>query len=564
MAVWAVTALWASLLLGASLVWPVTYGYDELEHFDMAYVYSAHPFHFYAPGRLPLTKTAAGILSIEPPSPLTDNFADAPQLPRGDRPTLGRLGGHGFVPRTINQMEQHPPLYYWLAAGVLRVPGVSGLAWDVQVWMVRLLSVLLMLPLPALCWGAARRLLSADAVVGRSPPETRARLAVLAAVLPLSVPNLIRDGSSVTNDALLILATSVLLYMLCRVVTGDLSRRTALWVAGSLAAALLTKGFALVLPPVVLAAYLVGGWKGPGRLRRLAAPLGIAAGGAVVGGLWWLRNLVDYGNVQVNGYGPNGNRLQYGPPNSHGTLGAFIPRFLHDFTDRIWGGIGIPDVPYPGRVLIYGWLVAVTLGVLAALVAGRAHARLRAAVLLAATVLTVALVAYGSFGDFVHWTNITHGTQGRYIYQTLVAVFALATLGWVRVVRARATSILVPVVTAGALATNVDAWVLILRSWYQPVTPAPPAAHQAAALHRLSSAGLVPPPSVGGLHGAVAGLMRWSPLPTSATVVLVVVLPVVTGVAALAATGWQARSGPPTDRRAPRPAGAELAGTQAQ
>src|SRR5947207_1003343 len=48
---WLITALWGSLLLGASVLWPPGYGYDEANHVDMAYAYSAHPFHLYGPGQ---------------------------------------------------------------------------------------------------------------------------------------------------------------------------------------------------------------------------------------------------------------------------------------------------------------------------------------------------------------------------------------------------------------------------------------------------------------------------------------------------------------------------------
>jgi len=51
-AIWLVTMLWGALLVGASLLWPMTYGYDEPQHLDMAYVYSAHPFTFHGPGEL--------------------------------------------------------------------------------------------------------------------------------------------------------------------------------------------------------------------------------------------------------------------------------------------------------------------------------------------------------------------------------------------------------------------------------------------------------------------------------------------------------------------------------
>jgi 4-amino-4-deoxy-L-arabinose transferase-like glycosyltransferase len=552
---WAITGLWLCLLLGASLLWPMSEGYDEAQHIDMAYDYSAQPFHFYAPGRLPLTRAISIAVDTTPRYPPTEPFGDIPDLPRAARPSLAAMGGHSFQPGSLNQMEQHPPLYYWLEAGVLSVPGVAGLSWDLQVWLMRLLSVAMLAPLPLLCWASTRRLLLAQSRRAPSSPDAASRLAVLAGVLPLTVPNLIRDGSSVTNDALLILTTSVLLYMLTRVLTGDLTLRTACGVALSVAAALWTKGFSLVMPPVILAAYLVGGWRR--RWRPLVKALAAVVAGVAVGAAWWVRNVVAYGVVQPDGFGPHGANLLYGKPDNHGTITAFIPQFLHDFAMRIWGGIGIPDAPSPGPVVIWGWLALVGVGVLVAVLVGPAAARRRQVILLAATALVVALVAYGSWAVFKHWSHGTHGTQGRYIYQTLVAVFAVSTIGWIRLLRPRRARWAPPIVLAAALATNAAAWLLILRSWYRPQPPAPSAvAAIVATLHHLSGARLVAPPAEGGWHGAVTALMTWSPLPPAATIVLVFVLPVVSGLIAL---GFTVRSAavkrhpvaPPADYPAP-------------
>jgi 4-amino-4-deoxy-L-arabinose transferase-like glycosyltransferase len=495
----------------------MSYGYDEVAHIDMAYVYSAHPFHFYGPGQLQYTRANAGMQAQLPGYPPSKLLAKAPIPPRHQRPSFAQLGGHTFLTGGVpNQMVQHPPLYYWLAAAVLRLPGVSHRAWDLQVWLMRLLSVILMLPLPALVWAATVRLLSRP---GR-PRGSTWRLALIAAAIPLTVPNLIRNGSSVTNDSLLILATSAVLYLLSRVLTGDLSRRTAIWIAVWLAIALLTKGFALVLPPVVLAAYLFGAWPMGDRLKtRMQAiwqPLAIAAAGGVIGGLWWLRNLIDYGAVQPNGFGSYDRVLEravYGPPDNHGTLGHFIPGFFTDFANRIWGGVGLPDTPLPGSFIVYGWLTVVLVGVTAALVCrGGPGDRLRALILFAAPVLTVLLVAHASYSTFEHWSKGLHGSQGRYLYPVMLAVAALATVGWLRVLQPRVRGYLLAVVTVGAFVTNFSVWFMLLRSWY--------------------GHGPVP---------AFHSLLRWSPIPSFWTVLFVLVLPGVFGIAAMAGTILESR-----------------------
>jgi 4-amino-4-deoxy-L-arabinose transferase-like glycosyltransferase len=492
----------------------MTYGYDEPSHIDMAYVYSADPFHFYGPGQLQYTRASAAVQAMQPGVPPHQLFSKVPIPPRHQRPSFAQLGGHTFLTGgQPNQMVQHPPLYYWLAAAVLRFPGVSHRAWDLQVWLMRLLSVLFMLPLPVLCWAATARLLTRP----DRPPGSNWRLALIAAAIPLTVPNLIRDGSSVTNDSLLILATSAVLYLLSRVLTGDLSRRTAVWIAVWLAIGLYTKGFALVLPPVILAAYLFGAWRVGDRLKlRILAiwqPLAIVAVSCLIGSVWWIRNLVDYGEVEVNGFGTGYDRVLYGVPDNHGTLGHFIPGFLTDFVNRIWGGVGIPDTPFPGPLIVYGWLIVVLLGVVAALLCRGARGdRLRALILFSAPALTVLVVAHASYGTFEHWSKALRGSQGRYLYHVMLVISVLATIGWLKVLQPRLRGYLLATVTVGAVLTNFAVWFMLLRNWY--------------------GHGPVP---------AFHSLLRWSPVPSWLTVLLVLILPGVCAIVAIVATVLESR-----------------------
>jgi 4-amino-4-deoxy-L-arabinose transferase-like glycosyltransferase len=500
----------------------MSYGGDEPQHVDMAYDYAVHPFTFYGPGQLQLSLADVGMQRSLPGYPPTQRLALAPIPPRGHRPSFDQLGGHAFESGgQPNQMVQHPPLYYWMEAVVLRVPGVSGLAWDLQIWLMRLLSVALMTPVPLLCWAAARRLLSGFGVVlvGQA-----SQLAVLAAVVPLTIPNLVRDGSSVDNDTLLILAVSLVLCFLARVLTGDRTSRTAVAISVALAVALWTKGLALVLPPFVLAAYLVEAWRGANArevIRSVRRPLAIVAVGGLVGSVWWIRNIIDYGTVQINGFGSAFLSSQYGRQDNHGTVTRFLPQFITEFTSRIWGEIGLPDSPSPGPFIIYGWFFVVLLGCVAALVIrGRVGAR-RSMLVLAATPLAIfCVVAGGSYATFRHWSQGIHASQGRYVYPAIVVIASLAAVGWLHILQPRFRPRLAPIVVAGALVTNAAAWLLLLRSWYQPT-------------HTQS---------VAGFRAAVHGLLRWSPLPAAVTVILVVGLPVAFGLTCLVGVSRDARS----------------------
>lgn len=520
-AVWVISFFWGSMLLGASLLWPMTTGLDEAAHVDLAYQFSAHPFTFYGPGDLQYAKAVIGVMRQVPNIPQGARLAAAPIEARSNRPTLAQLGGHPLVSGgPPDQMVQHPPLYYWADAVVLRLPGVSGLAWDQQIWLMRLMSVVFMLPIPLLCWATAKRLLASSigGSIGGLPPPVASRYAVVAALLPLTVPNLIRDGASVDNDTLLILATSVVIYGMARVMTGDLGLKTAALISTATVVALWTKGFALALPPIIVVAYLWGALRaGHDRAtltRALIRPLLVLLTGFLIGSIWWIRNLVDYHALQPNGWGAYYSVIR-GTPDNHGTLIRFLPPFMNQFAMRIWGEVGIPDIPSPGPLIIWGWLaVAVIGGASALLVKGRTGSRRSLLLLALVPAAYFAIEISGSYSTFRKWsTGGPIAVQGRYIYGGIVVAAALTAVGWHKLIRPRLYPRLALLVGVGAVATNFTVWLLILRSWYAPA----------------GDDGLLTE-SRAGLHS----LLRWSPVPEPVTILLVVIGPAVTGLLAVA------------------------------
>ena len=329
--VWAGTGAFAGLMLAMTLLYPVNYGIDEAAHFDMAYSYSQGHVP-YAPGTRFIGQ---GIIGEQTyaflGNPPRDGFAGRAVPPRSSRGSIDSYGGD--TPTDVpDQMTQHPPLYYLLGAAILDIPGVSHQRYDIQFTLLRFLSLLLLLPLPWLYFKTALRIGGGN-------------LAPLASLVPLAVPALARVGASVTNDSLLILSFSAAVYFVSRVITGDATRRTALWLSVWVLVALLTKGFALQLPLVVLIAYLV--------CRRyfrvpVREPLLIAAVGSALGALWWIHNLVAYGRVQPNGYPAHFNEAVYqsisaGP----GTIRNYIPEFGRELVSRFWGSLGLLEPPHP-------------------------------------------------------------------------------------------------------------------------------------------------------------------------------------------------------------------------
>ena len=460
--VWAVTALHVGLLLTFAFLYPPFTGFDETQHVD-AVLSIRHGDGWPAPQERELSE---GIVAVATPALLSASdlpFSDDELLPRDERPSVAELGVERDAVGQLlpNQITQHPPLYYALQAGVLAVlPGSADWAYDKTVGVLRLVSVLLMSPLPLLAWATVRTL--------RAPPPA----AQVAALLTVSVPQLQRVGSSVNNDAAYVLAFATVLLLLARVATGDVRRRTVVLTGVAVGVAMLTKGFALVLPLAVGLAFLVGGrrsrdgasWAAgllPGFLSLVVA--------FAVGGWWWLRNIVLYGTVQPAGWPPSYRevlRLEPRAPGEPAPLGPFLEGTYSRLSERFWGGL---EINYVGSQTFPDWwtnalVVATAVAVVAAVVgAGRSRLPLVAAVLVPFA-STLGVIGYGI------WTGYTYsldfpGAQGRYLFGNLPSLAAAVALGLV--VLARRAGRAVPVVAA-LLALGMQAFGLysvLSRTW---------------------------------------------------------------------------------------------------
>jgi 4-amino-4-deoxy-L-arabinose transferase-like glycosyltransferase len=493
--VWALLGLHVAVMVMCSILYPATYGYDEPQHLDMAYAYSKS-LHLYGPGE---RKVAEGVARTQkgPGFPPRKAFPDQPVRPRDQRPSFDAQGGdHQLQGGLPNQQVQHPPLYYLMGAAVLRVPGVGGLHYDQQIWLLRMLSMLALAPLPLLAWATARALL------GPGPP------ALVAAALPVSVPGLSRIGASFTNDSLLILLGAVVLWLLARVLAGDFRVRTGALLGGTLVAALLTKGFALVLPPVVLAGYLVAARRhpppaatgaaspaGPWRRGRPMVPALVALGLSGIGLLWWLRNLVRYGAVQPNGWGPAAYARIVGPPRPGGTPWEFAHGFAYRLGLRIWGGIGLPETPRLAIQLCFGWGFALILLIVVGVLVG--HTRWPLAILCLPTVLTTLIVASESWSLFHTHGGKLVAIQGRYLYVGLTGLAVAFAAGLLRSTPRTWARWLPGVMVVLAVGTQVWAWRTLTQAWWVP----------AAARGRLGPA----------VRGAIDGMSAWSPFPAVPT-----------------------------------------------
>lgn len=423
-AVWLLALMQTAWMLCVGVVYPAFQAPDEAAHVD--YVLAHRQGEWLSdPGQRLMQSGVLTAYSSVPPTHSERHQSDVHRpVPRQERRSFDALGTAPAPPPESlpNQMVQHPPLYYGLAAGYSRlIPGFGDLRFDLQVFWLRVLSTLLLAPVPLLLFFTARRLLLSDTA------------ALLAAALPLAVPSYLRTGASVNNDALLVLAGAAVGLLLAKALSGDLRARTAGLLGLAWGVMLLTKGLGLLLPPVIVLAYVFGA---PGgllaRVRSAAVPSLLAGGlGALVGGWWWVRNVFLYGQVQPRGYGDAWPvQSIYGlSPGASNT--EFLDGFVTRLVTRAFGSLGLIDGPALPTWQLVALFVLFALGVSAGVLLGLPGARvprLAALTLLLPSVLGLLVIVVQVHR--IYWqSRLFPGIQVRYFLPFLagfVLPFALA------------------------------------------------------------------------------------------------------------------------------------------
>ncbi|MDM7883890.1 glycosyltransferase family 39 protein [Curtobacterium sp. RHCKG23] len=395
-----VTAAFAIVLFTWAAVVPMYQAADERAHFD-AVVHVAIGDGWPDPGDLHLLR-AVDEADTAPPSATMGQLLDETGRAETD---------------TVDQMTQHPPTYYAVAAGVLHLVDFAARTPDQALLAVRLLGALLLAPLPALAWATVRR-------VTRSP-----RAALVGAFAVVAVPELASIGASASNDAPVVLFSATTVWLATRVLTGDRRVRTSVALAVSLGVAILFKGTALPLIPFVAVALLLAGGPAVRFGARLVRTVGVLAGAAVIGAWWWLRNLLVFHTLQPSGF----ESIRPPKPFPAGT-GPDPFRFADVSWSTIartfWGSFG-------GRAqwilspVVFETATVLALGAILVW-AFRREPGLRVAVALASLPAAVLVFqtanAWGSYSA----TTVVGATQGRYYFPALVAFIALSAIAWRR------------------------------------------------------------------------------------------------------------------------------------
>lgn len=499
----ATVVCFAGALLTASTLYPTYRAPDEPAHVDQVRAVRSlatwpglrqRRLSSQVVGSYPLVGYLSGVPGEAPPL----QAEAAP--PRDDRPTFERIAPD--APTTLgNQMGQHPPLYYLLAAGWLALlDGVGPVAFDLEVWWLRLVGVLLVAPLP---WLAAR---TAAALALRPAGVAAAAVAVLA------VPMLVHIGSSVNNDVLLVSLAGVATLQAASVAGGDLSVRRAAWSGVVVGAALLTKIFALALLPLAVGAAAVA-WSRDRTAARAAGTSSVTTllVATALGGWWWIRNLVVHGTLQPSG------APSPAPPDGFVADASWWATFALARLVRRWWLEPDTVARTTPALIVLATLVALALLAVAFLRRGGVDRR-DLALLLVPAGGCLAIVVVGAWRAYAR-TGIPFALHGRYLYPGVVGLAVVAAAGATGLLRRRAPAVLL----AGAVVLQLTAaWWTLTFYWGVPEVTAPLASLRA--------------------------WVAWSPLPPAVTL-----LPtVVAAMAAVAAALLSLRRAPPARGRGRR------------
>lgn len=329
-AIWIIVILTTLVGVLGTIFYPAFRGADEVAHTGLVISVADRSVEW-RPGtmhlqnginRPPLTSTR-----LTEPMHLDDNSLP----PRSERQTYEELGGSSPA-SGINWMVQHPPLYYFMTGSLLGIiPHWQSMPVDRILLVLRLLTVLIIVPIPWSCYAAARTLGSSQNV------------GMVAALTPLLIPEFEHVLSTVNNDALLALLGAAVIWQAARVLRGDLTLRTAFRIGLLCAAISLTKGFGLMLVLLVVLVYLIALYRGriAGKLLRSSWSCIIGLGVPLaIGSVGWIGNVVQYHILQPNGYLTSDQQHPATQPSVQTVFAdsssPFVRAWLDDFSQRFW------------------------------------------------------------------------------------------------------------------------------------------------------------------------------------------------------------------------------------
>lgn len=397
----AVTAAFTALVALWSIVTPIYDAPDEPQHFNSA-VRLAMGGGWPDPGDAQISSMILGARGQA-------------SMPAADRSTFSELAEAYPGYDGVDQMTQHPPLYYAYGAGVLTAIGFMDVRADLALLAVRLAGLLFALPLPFLAWDSIRRLT-------RSP-----KAALVGAAAVIAVPQLAHIMGAVSNDGMAVLFSSVVVWLAVRIMTGDRRWITVVGIGLALALALLTKGTTLPLVPFVGVVMLVWPRAVPFWHRFGRTAVAMAVG--FTGGWWWARNLLVYGGLQPDGLVYPSKPWE---PGTGPSIQIFFDTMWGRLPSSFWGNFGWLRYPLPAAIT--DTLTVIALAVIVGFAFRRSLVRGQAFALASLPLVFFAALTATTWSGYVR-TQLPAGMQGRYMFVVIIALIALSAIGWLNFVR---------------------------------------------------------------------------------------------------------------------------------
>lgn len=374
---------------------------------------------------------------LEPPFPTY--FRNREVVPHENRVSIGRVKRVDPASFEIDQMSQHPPVYYAGGAAVVRLLDLDEQPWDRMLIGLRLYGILLTVPLvPSLIY-SARRL------------GARRTWALAAGFLPFGIPQYFAITGGVTNDTLAIGLGSLVIAALVKAGTEKISWTTIGLVGGSLGLALWSKGQLLAFG---LALILVFALKSEETWRARMTAILVSGVGALAIGWWWIHNIIRYGVIQPSGF------VRMVPEDWDPSMAEF-PHFLsmalQTTATSFFSAFGWLEADFAPAftLLLTGILLA---GIIWAIISAGRHRGTFLAVLSPFAGLLILILAeswstYSTYG-------IIAGVQGRYFFPFL-AILGGIVLGFRRL---KGKSLVI--VAAYNLAVGAYGFIFFLNSAY--------------------------------------------------------------------------------------------------
>lgn len=355
------------------------------------------------------------------------------------------------------QYEDHqPPLYYLLAAPVFCLFGGALIP-------LRLFSVLL---------GAGVILVTG--LITRRLYPSRPTVQFMAVSVAAFIPQHIAMMAGVNNDSLaeLLVATA----LLSAVLVIDAEKPPHPCLLGLLVgAAFVTKIQAYIVAPTLMLAGLIRWRRDTGKGWRwfVGWVLCVFGPALLIGGMWWVRNLITYGGLDWMGLDRH-NIVVVGQPTTAGWIAdhgiaATLTRFFQFTFQSFWGMFGWMAVPMSARAyqVVGAWSAATACGLFDEALASGRWSRYRKVWMMQrpgwpALLLTTSALL--TFSGYIWWNLGYVQHQGRYLYPALVPIAVAAGVAWNRLtqkVTARLTGTLLLIVALVA-AFSGNRWAAVV------------------------------------------------------------------------------------------------------